>query len=56
MTPKIKIVHTSDIQRMLGVSVRTAQRRMKDIKQVYGKQNHQIITYTELVNYFGLNP
>jgi predicted DNA-binding transcriptional regulator YafY len=55
MKTERKILNTSDIQRELGVSIRTAQRRMKELKTAYGKHSHQLITYTEFVKYYGLD-
>ncbi len=54
MITERKIINTSDIQRMLDVSPRTARRRMLELKAAYGKAKHQVITYTEFVRYYGI--
>jgi hypothetical protein len=55
MKPENKILHTSDIQRVLGVSVRTAQRRMQELKKKMGKEKHHLITFSEFMRYYHVN-
>jgi hypothetical protein len=52
MQTERKILNTSDIQRILDVSQRTAQRRMKCLKYNLGKQKHHLITLDEFLQYY----
>ncbi|MFZ4056973.1 MAG: hypothetical protein ACOYKE_02490 [Ferruginibacter sp.] len=61
MTQKLKIkfdrliVYPKDIIRINGCSSATASRKIKLVKDVLGKQDHQALTIEEYCTYYGLD-
>lgn len=48
------IITASDIALITGRSIRTARRRLKELREIYGKDDHQHITAQEYSVYSGI--
>lgn len=54
MRTKRIVIYPSDVSNITGKSIRQAQRLLKDIHFVLGKQTHQPITVKEFADYMGM--
>jgi transcriptional antiterminator len=50
-----QVIHTADIVAILGVSKRTAQRKIRAIREYFKKQPHHLITVDEFCYYCGVD-
>ena len=48
------IIHTNEVEQILGCKQRTAQAMLRTIKDVYNKKKHQAVTIREFCEYEGL--
>ncbi len=49
-------VYVSDIVVITGKSDRMCRRMLNSLKEAYGKEKYQSVSYTELAEYLGLCP
>jgi len=49
------IIYPKDIQRITGKSERTGRRILDRIRELKGKDKHQLITVSEFANYTGID-
>ncbi len=49
------IIRTNDVANLLGLSLASASRNLRLIKDALGKQKHQKITVKEFCDYVGLD-
>ncbi|MEH6306171.1 hypothetical protein RYH73_10990 [Olivibacter sp. CPCC 100613] len=54
MKPKRIVIYAQDVSNLTGKSIRQAQRLLKDIRFVLGKEIHQPVTVKEFADYMGI--
>ena len=47
-------IHTTDVMYITGKSERQARNIINDIKDILGKQKHQVVTIKEFCHYMGI--
>jgi len=55
MILKRTVIYPKDIQRITGKSERTGRRILEKIREIEGKEKHQVITVSEFANYLGID-
>ena len=52
--PSAQIIYPKDIMKLTGKGERYARTTHKKIREHYGKEPHQLLTATEVCEYFGI--
>jgi hypothetical protein len=55
MILKRTVIYPKDVQRITGKSERTGRRILERIREVHGKEKHQLITVKEFSSYIGID-
>jgi len=55
MKKKRIVIYAQDVSLLTGKSIRQAQRLLKDIHFILGKQLHQPVTIKEFADYMGMD-
>jgi hypothetical protein len=55
MILKRTVIYPKDVQRITGKSERTGRRILERIREVHGKEKHQLITVSEFSSYIGID-
>lgn len=55
MEPKRIVIYAKDIEKIIGISGRTARKLMSAIRKKLGKEKHQFISLDEFSAYTGIS-